>query len=115
MEWPCKMKIENLPFMTFDWARIAAEEAPGEAGTSFIKSFDAGDFRCRLVTYEAGYVADHWCSKGHVFLILKGEAALEFESGHAVSLTHNQGFCVDDVSEPHRIRTRGGATAFILD
>jgi hypothetical protein len=26
-----------------------------------------------MVEYTPGYVADHWCQKGHVLLVLEGE------------------------------------------
>src|SRR5690606_26671843 len=109
------MKIENLPFHKIDWAQLAAAEAAGDTRTSFDKTFDAGAFKCRLVDYKPGYLADHWCGKGHIFLMLSGEAVLVFKTGAAVTLTATQGFCVEDGAEPHRIRSDHGATAYIID
>lgn len=109
------MKIDDLPFRAIDWTSLAAQEVAGETGCSFVKCLDAGAIRCRLVEYKPGYLADHWCSKGHIFLMLTGEVVLEFKNGDAVVLTATQGFCVDDHSEPHRLRSNKGATAYIID
>jgi len=65
--------------------------------------------------YKPDYLADHWCGKGRLFLMLSGEAVLEFKNGDAVTLTATQGFCVDDQSEQHRIRSDKGAMAYIID
>ena len=32
-----------------------------------------GDIRVRLVEYSPGYVADHWCEKGHILFCVEGE------------------------------------------
>jgi hypothetical protein len=34
---------------------------------------EAGNVRVRMVEYSPGYVADHWCERGHVVLVLEGE------------------------------------------
>ena len=40
--------------------------------------------RIRLVEYSAGYLADHWCQKGHIVHCLEGEFTLV--SDHKESL-----------------------------
>ena len=40
-----------------------------------------GEIRVRMVEYSAGYLADHWCSKGHVLLCLEGELETELKTG----------------------------------
>jgi hypothetical protein len=32
-----------------------------------------GSIRVRRVDYSVGYVADHWCQKGHILLVVEGE------------------------------------------
>jgi hypothetical protein len=35
----------------------------------------------RIVEYSPGYLADHWCEKGHVILCLEGELQTELKDG----------------------------------
>jgi len=109
------MKIKNVPFRKIDWTDVTAESVPGETGASTIKSVPAGDIQSRIVTYDAGYVADHWCVKGHIALVLEGQLILEFQNGARTTLSAGQGFQVGDDGEPHRVRTVEAATAFIVD
>ena len=41
-------------------------EHPGETGTAFWRTRTFGDVRVRMVEYTPGYLADHWCVKGHI-------------------------------------------------
>lgn len=54
------MNIENVPFMTTDWSKIARIEHPGETGMSLWRTLEIGNIRVRLVEYTPGYLADHW-------------------------------------------------------
>lgn len=69
------MNINNLPFCTTRWADIAPTEHKGERGVARWHTQQFGDLRVRMVEYSPGYLADHWCSKGHVLLCLEGGAA----------------------------------------
>lgn len=109
------MKIENTPFQKVNWTNIDAEMVPGATGAAHIKSLMAGDIQSRVVTYDAGYCADHWCEKGHILLMLEGELVLEFKNGERATLAAGQGFQVGDHGQPHRVRTERAATAFIVD
>jgi hypothetical protein len=68
-----------------------------------------------MVEYSPGYVADHWCEKGHVVLCLEGEIHTELEDGRIVVLKSGMSYQVADGEEPHRSRTAGGARLFIVD
>ncbi len=37
-----------------------------------------------MVEYTAGYVADHWCSKGHILLCTEGELETELADGRSM-------------------------------
>jgi hypothetical protein len=39
-----------------------------------------------MVEYSPGYVADHWCSKGHFILCIEGEMVTELQDGRKMEL-----------------------------
>lgn len=47
----------------------------------------AGNVRVRLATYSPGYVADHWCSRGHILFVLEGVLVTELRDGRTFRLT----------------------------
>jgi quercetin dioxygenase-like cupin family protein len=53
--------------------------------------------------------------QGHILLCLKGELVTELEDGRTFTLTPGTSYQVADNAEPHRSRTEGGATLFIVD
>ena len=71
------MRIENVAFCTTDWATVPATVHPGETGTALWRTLEIGNIRVRMVEYTPGYRADHWCSRGHVLLVLDGELVTE--------------------------------------
>lgn len=109
------MKMENIPFGITDWAQIEAERHPGDSGFALWRVAKFGDIRVRMVDYSPGYVADHWCIKGHILLCLKGEMVTELEDGRTFVLTPGVSYQVADDAEAHRSTTREGATLFIVD
>ena len=109
------MKIENVPFKVVDWSEVVPKEFPGETGKAYWKTFEAGNVRVRIVEYSPGYLADHWCSRGHVIYILEGELITELKDGRVFKLTPGMSYQVADDNEPHRSRTEAGAKLFIVD
>jgi hypothetical protein len=109
------MKIENLDFTLTEWEGVERTEHAGETGKAFWRTRQFGDIRVRMVEYTPGYLADHWCSKGHILLCLKGELVTELQDGRTFVLTPGISYQVADGAEPHRSRTEGGATLFIVD
>jgi quercetin dioxygenase-like cupin family protein len=109
------MKMENIPFGITDWAKIEAERHPGDSGFALWRVAKFGDIRVRMVDYSPGYVADHWCIKGHILLCLKGEMVTELDDGRTFVLTPGVSYQVADDAEAHRSTTREGATLFIVD
>jgi hypothetical protein len=71
----------------------------------------------RLVEYGAGYLADHWCAKGHVIYVVVGTLSIDHEDGTpARNLAAGMSWCVGDGEGPaHRVRSETGATVFIVD
>ncbi len=109
------MRMNDIPFGTTDWATVPATRHDGETGHALWRVRQFGDIRVRMVEYSQGYVADHWCSKGHILLCLAGELHTELADGRTFTLTAGSSYQVADEAEPHRSRTGTGATLFIVD
>ncbi len=109
------MDFGKLPFSTTDWSAVPATEHPGATGMAIWRTVEAGHARVRMVEYSPGYLADHWCSRGHIILVLDGELVTELQDGRVVTLTPGMGYQVANDDVPHRSRTDGGARLFIVD
>jgi quercetin dioxygenase-like cupin family protein len=109
------MRMTGIPFMTTDWAAVPATEHKGEIGTAVWRTLQLGDIRVRMVEYTPGYLADHWCEKGHVLLVLEGHLTTELADGRRVELAPGMSYQVADGAEPHRSTTAVGAKLFIVD
>ena len=109
------MHLGNLPFMTTDWSAAQVSEHPGESGVASWRTVEAGDVRIRMVEYSPGYVADHWCHRGHVLLVLEGELVTELQDGRVFTLSSGMSYQVANDVAPHRSRTEAGAKLFIVD
>ncbi len=109
------MRIDAVPFSTVDWSRVPASEHPGATGQALWRTLEVGNIRVRMVEYTAGYRADHWCSRGHVLLVLNGELTTELADGSTHVLTAGMSYQVAEDAAPHRSFTPTGATLFIVD
>lgn len=110
------MKLPPLPFTVTDWSAIPATAQLGDPGQAVARTFEHGDLRVRVVEYSAGYVADHWCDRGHVLYVLEGELDVELSDGRTFAFRPGMSFQVSDHGDAaHRVSTRGGAKAFIVD
>ena len=109
------MRMSDIPFGTTDWSAVPLTEHKGETGIATWRTRDFGGIRVRMVEYSPGYKADHWCSKGHILLVLEGELHTELEDGRQMTLKPGQSYQVADGAEPHRSRTAKGAKLFIVD
>jgi hypothetical protein len=109
------MQLHDIPFQVVDWARLAPSLHPGAPGEAAWRTFEAGDVRTRIVEYSAGYVADHWCERGHVLFVLEGELVTELRDGRSFTLGPGQGYVVASGDGAHRSRSPRGARLFIVD
>ena len=64
--------MSNIPFQTINWELIEKIEHKGETGVAFWQTIQFDGLRIRLVEYSSGYLADHWCQKGHIVHCLDG-------------------------------------------
>ncbi|MEP9361108.1 DHCW motif cupin fold protein [Sphingomonas sp. KR3-1] len=110
------MKLPELAFTATDWSQVPRTEHPGETGMAWWRSFAVGDLRVRMVEYSPGYLADHWCDRGHVLLVLEGEIESELRDGRRTRLTAGMSYQVSDFGDAaHRSSTATGAKLFIVD
>src|SRR5215470_3868127 len=109
------MQMSGIPFGITEWAQIVPTEHKGEQGSAFWRTQHFGGIRVRLVEYTPGYIADHWCVKGHILLCLEGELHTELKDGRKFILKTGMSYQVADNAEPHRSYTATGAKLFIVD
>ena len=109
------MKMADIPFGTTDWASVERTEHKGERGMAYWRTRQFGAIRVRMVEYTAGYLADHWCSKGHILFCTAGELRTELDDGRSFVLKPGMSYQVADNAEPHRSHTATGAKLFIVD
>jgi hypothetical protein len=107
--------LTGIPFGITDWQQVNPTERAGEEGVARWRTQEFGAVRVRLVEYSAGYRADHWCQKGHILFCVAGELETELADGRLFRLKPGMSYQVADNAEPHRSRTAGGATLFIVD
>lgn len=109
------MKIASFPFQTLDWTSITKEEHKGDTGIAYWQVTHVNDIRVRRVEYSAGYLADHWCSKGHIIFCVEGEMDTELQDGRIFTLKAGMCYFVGDNNEAHRSSTAMGCVLFIVD
>ncbi len=109
------MQLTDIPFHTITWSDLEPTTHPGDAGVALWRTAHYGAIRVRMVEYSAGYVADHWCTKGHLLLCLDGELHTELQDGRRFVLTPGTSYHVADGAEPHRSAAPHGARLFIVD
>jgi hypothetical protein len=104
-----------IPFQTIDWNKIERTEHPGTTGVAYWQTIQFPSLRIRLVEYTAGYVADHWCQKGHIVHCLEGEFVSELENKTPLTLTKGMSYVVSDDLSSHRSITKQGVKLLIID
>ena len=109
------MQITDIPFGTTDWSDVPQTTHAGVTGIARWRTRQFGALRVRMVEYSPGYLADHWCEKGHILLCLEGALETELADGRRFVLKPGMSYQVADGAEPHRSRTAEGAKLFIVD
>jgi quercetin dioxygenase-like cupin family protein len=107
--------MQNIPFGLTDWSQIPPTEHPGVTGMATWRTQQFDAIRVRLVEYSPGYLADHWCTKGHILYCLEGEMHTELADGRQFVLTPGVSYQVADNAEPHRSYTQTGVKLLIVD
>lgn len=109
------MDMQNIPFGLTDWDTVPVTEHKGVTGMAYWRTQQFGPIRVRMVEYTPGYLADHWCKKGHILLCLEGELHTELDDGRIFVLTPGVSYQVADNAEAHRSSTQTGVKLFIVD
>ena len=107
--------MSNIPFQSIDWSDVPKVEYQGETGTATWQTMQYQGLRLRIVEYSAGYVADHWCAKGHIVHCLEGEVTNEPEGKSASLLKQGMTYIVSDDLSSHRSVTKDGVKLLIID
>jgi mannose-6-phosphate isomerase class I len=106
---------QNIPFEVLDWDNISKEEHKGISGTSFWQTIQFPGLRIRLVEYSPGYIADHWCQKGHIVYCVEGSFVSEMENGQTFVLKKGMSYVVSDELSSHRSISEPGVKLLIID
>jgi hypothetical protein len=110
------MQLPASAFTTIDWSSVEATRHPGDAGEATWRTVMLGDIRIRRVDYSPGYVANHWCDRGHILFVIEGEMETELKDGRKHRLTAGMSYLVSDFGDPaHRSSTAAGAQLFMVD
>ena len=107
--------MSNIPFQTIDWQTVVKTEHQGETGMAWWQTLQFEGLRMRIVTYSAGYLADHWCQKGHIVHCLEGDFISELQNGEQFSLTTGMTYIVSDDLSSHRSISENGVKLLIID
>jgi hypothetical protein len=109
------MSGSNIPFQTIDWSLIPETEHKGEKGTAWWQTLHYNGLRLRMVSFSRGYVADHWCEKGHIVHCLEGAFVSESANGEKFSLQKGMTYIVSDKMSSHRSLSEDGVKLLIID
>ena len=109
------MKPSEIPFQSIDWSVIPKVIYPGEKGTATWQTIQFEGLRIRIVEYSAGYLADHWCRKGHIVHCLEGAFISEMDSGESFNSTKGMTYVVSDELSSHRSVSEQGVKLMIID
>jgi hypothetical protein len=109
------MSDGNISFQAIDWTIIPKTEHKGEKGMALWQTVQFPGLRVRLVEYSKGYLADHWCQKGHIVHCLDGEFVSALEPGEKLTLSKGMTYVVSDDLSSHRSTTSDGVKLMIID
>jgi quercetin dioxygenase-like cupin family protein len=109
--------MTNIPFQSIDWAIMPQTEHKGSKGqaAAIWQTVQFPGLRIRKVEYQAGYLADHWCEKGHIVHCLEGEFISELSDGKKFSLSEGCTYVVSDGLSSHRSYSEKGVRLLIID
>jgi hypothetical protein len=107
--------MSNITFQTIDWTSVERIEYKGETGVAFWQTIQFAGLRIRLVEYSNGYLADHWCQKGHIVHCLEGSFVSELKTGENFILTKGMTYVVSDDLSSHRSVAENKVKLLIID
>jgi hypothetical protein len=87
----------------------------GESGHALWRTLQHGSLRIRMVEYSPGYLADHWCTRGHLIFCLEGSMTTELTDGRRFELNPGMSYEVSDELSSHRTSSKDGVRLLIVD
>ena len=105
----------GIPFQVIRWDAVEKVIYPGETGNAYWQTVSMPGLRLRIVEYAAGYLADHWCSKGHIVHCLSGELETEMATGEKWILSPGMTYVVSDNLSSHRSKAKEQVRLLIID
>lgn len=109
------MILPQMPFTVTNWDELPAIEHKGDIGKATWRTITMGDIRIRIVDYTPGYIADHWCERGHIIFVLEGELVTELKDGTQFIIRQGMSYQVSNNPNAHRSSAPKGAKLFIVD
>ena len=109
------MNNYKIPFLTINWSDVPKVENKGASGKSIFRTAELQGLQIRVVEYSDGYVADHWCDKGHIVYCLEGEFFIELKNEINYKLTEGMMFVVSDELSSHRLVAESQVKVLIID
>jgi len=107
--------MSNIPFQKIDWNAIEPVKHEGTTGVAFWQTLQFPGLRIRIVEYSPGYLADHWCQKGHIVHCLKGSFLTKLSTGESITLSEGETYVVSDELSSHCSETAQGVKLLIVD
>lgn len=107
--------MQPIFFQTTDWNDVPVTEHAGETGVARWRTIQYSRFRMRVIEYSKGYLADHWCTKGHIVFCLEGEMVSELSDGRVFTLSQGMSYQVSDEVSTHRSYSEHGVKLLIID
>jgi len=104
-----------IEYQVINWAGIPKTEHKGESGLALWQTLQFEGLRVRIVEYSKGYLADHWCSMGHIVHCLEGEFVSELQNGDRQVLKKGMTYIASDDVSSHRSSTETGVVLMIID
>ena len=105
----------NINFQAVDWTSIEKTAHQGETGMALWQTLQFEGLRIRMVEYSSGYLADHWCEKGHIVHCLEGEFVSELSTGAEITLKKGELSLISATLSAHRSRSENGVKLLLID
>jgi hypothetical protein len=107
--------MNAINFETIDWQNIDKLTFEGLKGSSTWQTKQYNGLRLRIVEYSEGYIADHWCKKGHIVHCIEGSFVSELDNGEQFFLNKGMTYIVSDNLSNHRSICEKGVKLLIID
>ncbi len=104
-----------IEYQVINWEGIPKSEHKGDSGLALWQTLQFDGLRVRIVEYSKGYLADHWCRKGHIVHCLEGEFVSELQNGDRQVLKKGMTYIASDDVSSHRSSTETGVVLMIID